>query len=325
MRVFQRNTIGFTEVTLYYFAHFIRRLQFLVPFALLLSTLTVLCQMSLRRELLALLVGGISKKQIFRPFLVIALLSSGSIYLNFEYLEPYTLPYIDQFEVKYFHSAERKGNQIDKLSTLYLEDGSKMIYQKYDMQKQALFDVFWVLSPDAVIHMKYFKPDQIPPLGSYVDQFTRNQEGRFIRMTSENEKIFPQIKFKHKDLKKVLKPLENYALSELWQTLQTNKEGKIARMNPEEWTMWYFKILIPLISLWVVITTVPECFIFDRQVSIFKIYCWALFLLVFFFTAFNSAVILGQSGVISPLIALGGTMFLFFAPSMWRFYSFYKV
>src|SRR5437667_8529806 len=56
----------------YYLCIFSKRMHILLPFAILIGSIFSLLQFQVRNELVALLAGGIPRKKLMRPFLVVS-------------------------------------------------------------------------------------------------------------------------------------------------------------------------------------------------------------------------------------------------------------
>jgi hypothetical protein len=135
-------------------------LDLFLSLSFLLSALRVLFDFTANRELLALQMGGVSKKRVLLPLFAVAISLFGLSHLNHRYLLPDT-------QVK---SLEIKGKG-EPLHIAHLIDGSTLVYQKEEQNR--LLDVFWVKS-DAIWHMKSL--DLQKKRGEGIDCFSRGKK-----------------------------------------------------------------------------------------------------------------------------------------------------
>lgn len=317
--LFSKGDISLLEVCLYYIFHFIKRAEVLLAFALLLASNKVLCSANTNNELVALLVGGVKLKTLLRPFFFLAALCVCFLYLNFEFISPKALSVLEEF--KELHLSENGAfKQKESVHEVNLRDNTTMIYQKYDSTLRAFFDVYWILSSDQIMRIKYLFPYTKHPVGRFVDHLIRNTEGKFILFESFDEKIFSDMCFDEELLRVTLQPPDQQSLSQLWRSLPVEKK-KLTDKEAQVLTTFYRKAGIPLVCFLVIIGPAPFCMRFNRRLRVFLIYSVSLFVLVTFFTIMDAASILGESQVFSPLFAVGMPLLCFygiFSYFFWR-------
>lgn len=296
------SRIQILDVVVYYCFQFIKRASLLVPLALLVAAIKVLYSFNIHKELVALQVAGLKFKKLMRPLFIVATLCMLFNYAATEFLLPPSMNYLDRFYDKHFKRS-REGGKKHPIRTLTLKDRSKLLYQSYDKAHAALFDVIWLQSSDEVWRIKYLSLDQGAPTGSYIDHLIRNKEGFFEKSESFDKRSFPEIKWQ-KDLpRKGFIPLENKSLSQLFR-LSFHKEKLSVYEKREAATQFWYKAMMPLLSLLVLIACTPFCVQYARKIPLFFIYTIALFGYIAFCMLLNASVILGENQILSPAIAI---------------------
>lgn len=286
LQVFRESSFKLSLIGKYYLVNLIVEANILVPAALLLATIKVLTAANVRKELIALMAGGISRKKILVPFLLLAFLCTIFLYLNAQYFIPQSKQML----------KEIGGNKISRsaLNTIYLNDSSKIIYQSYDSKNARYFDLFWIRSANDIYHMKYLY-DQLPiPLGTFVDHINADSSG-VRKGISYPEKLFSEMNLSGQltqDRKKVL--IANLSFSQLYKKLGNHQSGPYV-------AAFIYKLIVPLICFLVVLAPAPLCMRYDRNLSIFSIYGIAIFGFIAFYTLMQSAFILTSSSSLPPL------------------------
>lgn len=321
-KVFQNDQIHFLDIVSYYACQFTKRADVVVPIALMLATIKVLTTANIRHEIVALATGGISLKKIMRPFVWAALLCSTLLYLNFQFLHPLAVSRISSFEDHFF--KERGKTRLRKqVNSLLLQDNSLLIYQKYDPEERAFFDVFWIKNGDQLCRIQRLFPYENIPKGKYVDYLVRTVEGEIVKRLSYEEVSFPEMKFDKEALVSAVHPPSMQSITQLARYLGGSRTwfgfGKMNDRQAESATYFYFKISIPLVCLLAVIGSAPFCLHFRRNLPIFIIYALSLCGIITFFTLVNSSVILGQSQVVPPGIGLLVPQFIFMTLFTWKY------
>lgn len=114
---------GWKGLFFYYLYVFANRAEILLPLALLLAFIKTVLSLNVKNKLLALQTAGISLKNLMYPFIFFSLGSVILLYLNEEFILPYTL-----VEVNYLdHQAKKK-------KTVYKRRfcGSSSCFRKWD-------------------------------------------------------------------------------------------------------------------------------------------------------------------------------------------------
>lgn len=317
-KVFQSAHVRFFEILVYYLYQFTKRADILIPVALLVSTIKVLTTSNLRNEIVVLATGGIALKRILRPFLCAALLCSAALYLNFEFLQPLSLNKITNFEEHYF-KGRGMAREKKQVNALILKDDTLLIYQTYDPGKRAFFDVYWIKEDDHFTRIQWLFPYEKIPFGKYADSLMRTSEGEIVKLASSEEAVFPEMKFDTEVLFDAVHPPRMQSISQLARRHHFFTLSKMNDREAETATFLYFKLTIPLVCLLAVIGAAPFCLRFTRNLPVFLIYALSICCFVTFFTCVNSSVILGESQVIPPLLAILLPQSLFFLLLGWKY------
>ncbi len=294
--------IQISHIIIYYFFHFIKRADLLIPLALLVSTLKVLFSLNARGELIALQSSGLSRKKILRPFFCIGLISVLFNLASSEFLLPSSLNFLDKFRQEHFKHYNH-GKRKEPVHAIRMKDGSRIIYQSADREKKLFRDVFWVQSVNEIWRMQSLSTESENPVGFYVDHLKRNGEGNFEKVESFDQYRFAKFRWQPDPTGKGYTPLENRALSELLRML-IQKTKTTAYEYPQVLTHFLFKIVIPFLSLLVVAASAPFCLRHSRNPSVFFTYAIALFCFIAFFALMDAAVILGENLVVSPYLVI---------------------
>lgn len=302
-KVFQQEGIRLIDVLLYYLFQFTKRAEILIPVALMIATIKVLTTANMRHEIVALATGGISLKKIMRPFLWSGLFLTLLLFLNFQYLQPFSLIRLNAFEEQYFkeHTKEEKKNPIN---SLLLEDNTLLLYQSYDQERRAFFDVYWLKNGDSLYRIQWLYPYEKIPFGNYVDSLSRNSCGDIVKVNSHEELFFPHMRFDTKSLYSAVHPPRWQSISQLGRNLKRAGMKKSNDREAEVATLFFYKLTIPFVCILAVFCPAPYCLRFGRNLPVFLIYALSLFGIITFFTLVNTSVILGESQVIPPFWAI---------------------
>ena len=314
---FQGKTLSWWIIFQYYFFQLIKRSDILLPLALLIGSIKVLCQLNSHRELVAFQVAGIRVKKLLSPLFFVAGLCFVATFLMNEFALPHSLNFIDKFYDAHLRHSYR-GKRSDPLHTICLPDNSKLIYQYYDSSKEAFYDVIWLKSPDDLFRMRYLKADPELPQGQWVDHLVRDEEGGFEKTQSFSNLSFRDLKWDQNMPRKGYIPYENHSLRQLWQLL--GKDSLLSSYQKQEiLTQLLFKSCMPLLSLLVIIAIAPFCISYSRFQHHAIIYGLGIFGFVAFIALTDATVVLGESATVSPYIAILSPFILLFGIFGWRF------
>lgn len=320
-KVFQQEEVSYAKIGIYYACQFTKRAEILIPIALMISTIKVLTSANLRNEILALATSGVALKKILSPFFFAALLFATLLYLNMQWIHPFSLGHIDNFETSYFKNKTKE--QQKGVNALTLEDNTLLIYQTYDQKERAFFDVFWLQECDRFFRIQLLFPGEKISVGKYVDTLVRKETGEIVKVDSQKEVVFPQMHFDTKTLFSTVTPPAMQSLSQLARNLSWRQSlCGITKMNDREaenFSLLYLKLISPLACLLAIIGPAPFCLRFSRTLSVFMIYALSLFGMVTFYMLVNSSFILGQSQIFPPALSIIVPQLLMFTFLGWNY------
>ncbi|MBT3393871.1 MAG: YjgP/YjgQ family permease [Waddliaceae bacterium] len=291
------------ELVQYYLYQFSYRVPILIPFAIVLAVIKVLCSLNVNRELLALQAGGISIKMLMRPFFFVAVIFMLSLFFNYEYIIPKATLHLQVFEDDYFNDPADKKKLALSVNDLILPDNSKIIYQNYDPAHQRFYDVYWVRSSSDIYRIKHLLPYEATPRGYNVSHFTGDdgfitQEERFLEM------LFPDMHFDEEDLRSSVIPYKEQSISQLFIADAEDKASPEKKAQIK--TALFLKLAMPLMCILAVIGPAPFCIRFRRDLPVFFIYTLGIFGILGFKTIIDAGFVFGDNMVVSPLIAIWG-------------------
>lgn len=303
------QNLSIPSVLLYYLFIFCKRLDILIPLALLISVIKLLITLNQRRELVALLSCGISMRTLLRPFFLLSIAGAAIVFVNFQWGLPYSLSYIDRFYCSHLKRSLKK-NKKEPIRIWHLSDGSKLIYQYYDPKRDCFFDCVWVRSSREIVKMKYLNSDPNYPLAQFVDNFQTDESGFFQKIQSHNSLLLPDLRWRHNMPRKGYLPIENIAPFELVQTLL--RESDISNYKREAiYTHLFYKCAMPLLTPLAILAIIPYCITYRRKIPYFLIYAFSLFGLIIFCALMDALVILGENQILSPFWAIFGPIIFF--------------
>lgn len=313
-KLFTSSEVGIGDLLVYYGWQFITRLDILLPLSLMLASIRVLTSLNVHSELVAFLAGGVRVRRLIRPFLLAAILFTGGLYANYEWIYPIASCAIERFEDRHIHggSSSRKGS----LNVVRLDDNSKLLYQRYDSSKEHLFDAFWIRSPGEIYHAKEIFPYSDPPLGRYVDHLMRTEEGELICVGHHQEIALDEMVFDGNDLFTAIVPAANLSISQLWHLRPPSKCAHTDRDAQVE-TYLFKKLAMALLTMLAVLGPAPFCVRFGRRQPLFLIYGISILSFVSFLTTMGAVEILGEEHVFSPAIVMWTPVFLCMAFLGW--------
>jgi len=285
-------------ISKYYLNLFFIQFNLFLALTFMLAIIKILSDMNIHHELTALRMAGISAKMLSRPFIIIAIFFALLSYLNYQYFYPNALNFKDNFKEKFLKKTTYKKKLLPNV--IYLDDSTKIVYQKYDLAKKTLFDVYFIVKSNSDIwHAKYLYLDENESIGKYVDHLIKKDD------CFQKESSFQSYKFESIQLNKnanMLVPFENRSIQSLYkQTIAAT----ICQKEKNELTSYLnFKLAMPLVPILIVIAIFPYLIAFSKNISIFFISAFAIFGFVIFHTLMDSALILGENSAVSPYIIM---------------------
>ena len=293
-KIFAHPKTSISLILQYYFNLFFIQLNLFLALTFLLAIIKVLSDMNIHHELTALRMAAISAKKISRPFFIIALFISIISFVNFQYFYPKSLSFKDNFKEKYL-----KKTKSNKPNVIYLEDGAKLVYQKYDQLQNKLFDAYFIKNSSDIWHAKYLSFNENEAIGKYVDHLNRKDKS-FEKIESYQSYTFKDIKLDENI--NMFEPLENRSITNLFK--QNSSKNICLKEKNEILSYLNYKLAMPLVSLIIVLAIFPPLITFSKNISIFFISTFALFGFIIFHTIMDSALILAENTAKSPYIIL---------------------
>lgn len=308
------------ELAKYYLFIFASRAEILIPVAFLVATIKTLCQLNVHHELVALMAGGIKQKALLRPFLFLAFLLTAILFLNEQTLLPPALRKLRRIEDSTKHQKNR--NQLSlAVRNLTLEDGSIFIFQSYDTAQEHFFDAYWIRSIDNIYRIKYLKPHQSHPIGYFVDHFIRQPNGVLSQVESFEQLTLKGLNFNHELLQSATIDPDALSLSELWTQLPGLQVDEFNEKESKILTAFYWKLLMPWLSLLAILAVAPFCLVFSRQLPVFFIYVCGIFGILAFYLIMDAAQIIAKKQVVAPQVMMGVPFLISLMIFGWRFYK----
>jgi len=307
-----QGSAHFKELAFYYLLMFMKRMDIMLPFGLLIACIRALLTFNIHNELVVLLVSGLSIKKLLRPFLACGITCVMLMYLNYEVFIPYSWTKMKQIEDK--HSSEG-GRKQDRIQEVVLNDDTAIIYNSYDSARGFFFDAYWIRSINEIFRIKYLFPDSQATVGRKIDRLLRDDSGRLFLAESFDTKTLPELQFDEKILSGALRTPEELSLRQLWQRIPKHV-GNFSDKEAHLLTRFYFRLAMPWLCLLVILAPTPFCVTFSRQPPILLIYILSILGLVSFYLIMDAAMVLGQAQVITPSLAIFipfSLYFVFFA------------
>jgi len=313
---FKNASVNTISVFAYYLNQFLKRLDFLVPMALLLSTIKVLTTLNVRNEWTVFQVAGLSTRKLLQPFFVTALLCTLFLWTNFEYILPNALRKIDEFRIANFHGSHLAKRR-ELIHLIPLKDGSKLLYQSYNPKTNELFDVLWIKNGNEIWRMKYLSGNPETPNAQFVDHLVRSPTGTLEKKESYKYITFQDLKWHPTMARKGLIPFDQKRISALFK-LSNNPKSSPYEL-PRIKTALIFKTTIPLLAPLIILALAPVCLTFSRIRSLFFIYAIGLFSLFALYMLIDSLTILSDHAIVSPVLAIAVPLTLLATFFGWRY------
>lgn len=297
VKFFAKST--FVEVAQYYLRTLATFFELFLSLAFLLAALRVLFDLNSHREMLALQMAGLSKKQLLTPFFLFATLLSSACYINTQWFAPGAQDTTLAFKGAH---KEKKVKKIF-LYSVSLEDNSELVYQSFNEEKKELFDVFWIRTPKDIWHMKYL--ETTPVKGHFVHHLVQNDLRQIEKTESFLTKDFPEIAWDKEAFLHKYVPFESRSISTL--LLQARNTGA---ERPSIFSHLYYKLLTPLTPLLILFAIGPICMRFARNRPFFLIAACAIFSFIALKVILDGMLILGENQVLPALVAIWSPLLL---------------
>ncbi|OGN60091.1 MAG: hypothetical protein A3F40_02260 [Chlamydiae bacterium RIFCSPHIGHO2_12_FULL_27_8] len=261
--------------------------------------------MNIHHELTALRMAGISSRLLSRPVLILAILFSCISYINLQFFYPGALNFKNNFKDTYIKKTKYKNLHPN---VIYLNDNSKLVFQKFNRNKKKLFDVFFIKNNEDIYHAKYLDLNSSPPIGKFVD-FLSRKDSYFEKINSFDEYEFTEINIQNGQYSLFI-PYLNRSISMLlsqYKNLSFSKKDKIEILS-----YLNYKLAMPLLSVLLIIFVFPSLLHFSKNISIFFICAISIFGYIIFHTVMDSALILAENSLFSPYVIIWSPIVLSF-------------
>lgn len=290
--------------TLYMFkiygCEFIKKAHLFIPICFALAMTLQFLRMIKTKELVALLCAGISYKKVLQPFWMLGVMITAFLCLNRQYLVPPTRHFIETYRNDHVRAAKKIKNQEEQVFALILKDDSKLIYQTFDPQKKQYFDLYWIVSPQRILRIKYLDQTETGFKARFVDELSRNQLGTFQKKNHFKELNFSKEWLKDSHFDKNL-PIQTQTVSQI---LKGYKKADFIYSSDEITTELLSFLFMSFSPLWLVALQGPLLTRYSRQVPV--LFYVGGMLLIFFCTStiLDGFSIVSSRSIVSPWLLL---------------------
>lgn len=295
------------EIAKYYLANFSIYFDFFVSLSFLLALLKVLLDLNGHGELTALQMGGISKKKLILPLFFLAFLSALFSWSNGEWIAPSAHELVDQFWTKH----DRKKKALDAhLHCLVLADGSELLYQRYHTLEKRLEDLFWLRCKREIWHLEHL--DLETRIGRGVEKLRREESG-WRREEAFPERLMAEMQWRDLSLGRFI-PFANRSISSLFHQIQSRLPDRfLAKAH------FFYQLARPLMGFLILVVLAPVVMRFERGRSLFLIVIGALGLFFGFVTVLDGMLLIGETNLLAPAVAIWSPFVFVFLLSFPRF------
>lgn len=284
----------------FYGSEFAKKAHFFIPICFALTILLQLLHLIKSKEIIALLSSGLNYKKILRPFWHLAFILSSLLLVNRQFILPEAILFLETYHNDHIKAVKKAKHAHDEIFTLVLKDDSKLIYQSYDTEKKRYFDLFWIISPQRILRIKYIDKTDSGYTGHFIDELTRNHLGTFQKKHSFKELKLSKEWLKGAHFDKIL-PIETQNLLKLAKGF-TNKDYLYSKDHI--YTELFLVVIMAASPLWILLMQAPLVKYFSRQIPV--LFYLTLYILFFFATAtiLDGLGVIAQRSIASPWLLL---------------------
>lgn len=293
---------SFADIAQYYLLSFFKEINVLLPFSALIATIRTVSSLNRNRELIALLAGGISLKELMKPFLIIGILLSLTSTLNQEYFYPHALRKLRLMEAKKKLYSKKRKEPAGAVKSITLEDGTTLLYSSFEQEEGVLGDVFWIKSIDDIYRMQELNLKSKNPLGIQVEHFLRKGT-ELLLASQEKERSFADLSLPHNFLLDTLAEKEELPLSDMV-LIAPSPFHCVSDKECALMTTLLLRMVLPWINLIAVLAPLPLLIRHTRSQPMFLLFGASIFFLVFTFLLLEAAAILGRRQALNPAEAI---------------------
>ncbi len=260
------SSISLSSTTLHYLFIFSQKAEVLIPFAFMVSLIKVLFSINQHNELTSMLMSGFSYKRLLSPLLWIALSLTTLLYINFQFFEPIAQKRIEMIK------QEKKSKKEHRIKSFVLDDNSKLVFRRFDLARNSLEEVYWLKSPDQIFYMKELYPFSSPPIGHYVSEFTRDSNDDLELSSRLDMRPFKEMSLEFDPIIQSVFSVRTYSVTAILRALHDPKA--LLNINDYELlTLLNYKLLLPLLPIFLYFVFVPICTRFSRNIPVFSSIC----------------------------------------------------
>ena len=253
-----------------------KRLDLLLPTSIFFANVMIMASKRQHNELTALRCFGLSKRQLFSPFLMSSLLLISLLFLNNELGILTAKKKIDALESKYLGIHHTSST----VTGGYLNDGSRLLFLKKNISSQEIQDVYWISHHQEIWHFDSLHLSSGKASG--VKRVKKNQDAFQV------DRIHQKTIFSPKELSRILTLTEAKNASPfLWiySVIQSTKSLKHLLRLPAH---VYAQLLKPFIILGVLCIAFSLNLSTNRSFSSLRIF--AILIPIYFLVYFGFAV-----------------------------------
>ena len=269
----------------YYGAVFIKRLEVLLPFALMLGTIRSLQILYRERGFVAGLTSGIPIKRLLRPFYLLGFVSLVLLLASEQWFVPYALKEINWIESLHFKG---KGlGQIHQKLAVQTEEGGRLFFSSINPFERTLTDVYYLPSWEEMLHLEKLDLSESIPQGSYVDFFKKDENSNWILSKREPHSSLPTLLIEWEELFGLVAQPNQLPLMTLIQKV-SHLKGISPLEKGDITTTLSKKLLFPSLPWLVILAVIPIGISFSRGASFLTLYGGALFLFLSLYLSLNA-------------------------------------
>lgn len=294
------RAINYLFMIKFYGSEFAKKAHILVPICFSLTVALQLIHLSKTKEIVALLSAGMSYKKILKPFWFLAFLLSSFLFVNRHLIVPPTRTFLETYRNDHVRALKKTKNIDDQIFALVLKDDSKLIYNSFDPQKGRYFDLFWIISPQRVLRIKYLDQTDNGYTAHHIDELSRNHLGTLQKKHSFKELSLSKEWLKGAHFDKSL-PIQTQGFDQMIKGL---KNHDYIYSKDEIVTELLVMLIMSLSPFWIITMQAPFLSRYSRQIPV--LFYIASQLLIFFCTStlVEGLGIISQRSIASPLILL---------------------
>lgn len=314
VKIFNQSGLSFLLILGYFLSHLSLFADILLPLSLALSLIKVLTEASAKNEITALLTAAIPLRRLLKPFFLFSLFVSLLLLANFQWFYPLSRTFEEEFSANFF--SEKKIIK-DEVNGLLMQDGSILLYQRFDAKRNCFSELFWIKNSDSIFRIERLFLDKIPK-GEKVDHFVRDAMDAITKASTLEHQSFPEMHFE-KELIHMATPPSHLSLNVL--SHQLRSPFGFAKTTPylaKITSLFYSRLSTLLIPLLIALIVAPLCVTFSRVNRTFLLFSLTLVLLFTFFTLNKALLIMAENQLVAPFYAIFSPYFLIFGLLLYK-------